>query len=117
MTGELFVMDETRLLSSAEEDLNQLEAVVRMGRNHPSVIMYSIGNEEAQSELIAQGGYIAKTMINHVRAVDDSRPVTMGLLLYDLQKRRKLDTVEEIAHIGTVLDVCGFNYHHLRWQE
>lgn len=113
----LLVMDETRLLSSAEEDLNQLEAVVRMGRNHPSVIMYSIGNEEAQSELIAQGGYIAKTMINHVRAVDDSRPVTMGLLLYDLQKRRKLDTVEEIAHIGTVLDVCGFNYHHLRWQE
>lgn len=113
----ILVMDETRLLSSAEEDLNQLETVVRMGRNHPSVIMYSIGNEEAQSELIAQGGYIARTMINHVRSLDDTRPVTMGLLLYDLQKRRKLDTVEEIAHIGTQLDVCGFNYHHLRWQE
>ena len=113
----ILVMDETRLLSSAGEDLNQLETVVRMGRNHPSVIMYSIGNEEAQSELIAQGGYIARTMINHVRSLDDTRPVTMGLLLYDLQKRRKLDTVEEIAHIGAQLDVCGFNYHHLRWQE
>lgn len=113
----ILVMDETRLLSSAGEDLDQLEEVVRMGRNHPSVIMYSIGNEEAQSELIAQGGYIARTMINHVRSLDDTRPVTMGLLLYDLQKRRKLDTVEEIAHIGKQLDVCGFNYHHLRWQE
>lgn len=113
----ILVMDETRLLSSAREDLDQLEAVVRQGRNHPSVIMYSIGNEEAQSQLIRQGGYIAKTMINHVRALDDTRPVTMGLLLYDLQKRRKLESVEEIAHIGTQLDVCGFNYHHLRWQE
>lgn len=113
----ILVMDETRLLSSAQDDLDQLEAVVRQGRNHPSVIMYSIGNEEAQSQLIKQGGYIAKTMINHVRALDDTRPVTMGLLLYDLQKRRKLDSVEEIAHIGTLLDVCGFNYHHLRWQE
>lgn len=113
----ILVMDETRLLSSAREDLEQLEAVVRQGRNHPSVIMYSIGNEEAQSQLIKQGGYITKTMINYVRALDDTRPVTMGLLLYDLQKRRKLDSVEEIAHIGTQLDVCGFNYHHLRWQE
>ncbi len=113
----ILVMDETRLLSSAVEDLNQLEAVVREGRNHPSVIMYSIGNEEAQSELIKQGGYIARTMINHVRSLDDARPVTMGLLLYDLQHRRKLDSVEEIEHIGRQLDVCGFNYHHEMWQE
>ena len=113
----ILVMDETRLLSSAMEDLNQLEAVVRVGRNHPSVIMYSIGNEEAQSELIEQGGYIARTMINHVRSFDASRPVTMGLLLYDLQHRRKLDSVEEIEHIGRQLDICGFNYHHARWQE
>lgn len=113
----ILVMDETRLLSSAGEDLDQLEAVVRNGRNHPSVIMYSIGNEEAQSELIEQGGYIAGTMIKHIRSLDDTRPVTMGLLLYDLQKRRKLDSVAEIEHIGTLLDVCGFNYHHIRWQE
>ena len=113
----MLVMDETRLLSSAGEDLNQLESMVKRDRNHPSVILYSIGNEEAQSQTTTQGGRIAVTMMEHIRELDDTRPVTMGLLMWDLANRRPLENISEIAGISESLDVAGFNYHEHRWEE
>lgn len=113
----MLVMDETRLLSSAGEDLEQLEFMVRRDRNHPSVILYSIGNEEAQSQTTPQGGRIAAAMMEHIRALDDTRPVTMGLLMWDLANRRPIENISEIAGISEHLDVAGFNYHEHRWEE
>lgn len=113
----MLVMDETRLLSSAGEDLEQLEFMVKRDRNHPSVILYSIGNEEAQSQTTPQGGRIAATMMEHIRMLDDTRPVTMGLLMWDLANRRPLENVSEISGISEHLDVAGFNYHEHRWEE
>lgn len=113
----MLVMDETRLLSSAEEDLGQLEFMVKRDRNHPSVILYSIGNEEAQSQTTSQGGRIAGTMVRHIKALDDTRPVTMGLLMWDLANKRPIEDVAEIAGISEKLDVAGFNYHDHRWEQ
>lgn len=113
----ILVMDENRLLSSAKEDLGQLEFMVKRDRNHPSVILYSIGNEEAQSQATHQGGMIAETMIKHIKRLDDTRPVTMGLLMWDLANKRPLESVSEIAGISEKLDVAGFNYHEHRWEE
>ena len=113
----LLVMDETRLLSSAREDLEQLEYMVKTARNHPSVILYSIGNEEAQSQTTAQGGRIAGTMIKTVKTLDPTRPVTMALLMWNLRDKKPLDSVDDISAISKKLDVAGFNYHTDRWEE
>lgn len=113
----ILVMDETRLLSSAEEDLAQLEFMVKRDRNHPSVILYSIGNEEAQSQTTSQGARIAGTMMEQIRANDHTRPVTMGLLLWDLANRRPIENLSMITGISDQLDVAGFNYHAHRWEE
>ena len=42
----MLVMDETRMMSSNPEGLAQFENLVRRDRNHPSVFMWSMGNEE-----------------------------------------------------------------------
>ena len=45
----MLVLAETRMLSSSPEGLAQLENMVRRDRNHPSVFMWSLGNEESVS--------------------------------------------------------------------
>jgi beta-galactosidase len=42
----MLVFDETRMMSSNPEGLSQFENLVRRDRNHPSVFLWSMGNEE-----------------------------------------------------------------------
>jgi len=48
----MLVLDEQRLLNSSPEYISQLERLIKRDRNHPSVFLWSIGNEE---------GWIQKT--------------------------------------------------------
>jgi beta-galactosidase len=45
----MLVFDETRMMASNPEGLSQLENLVRRDRNHPSVFMWSLGNEEGMA--------------------------------------------------------------------
>ena len=42
----MLVMDETRRMSSDPEAIGDLERLIRRDRNHPSVIIWSLANEE-----------------------------------------------------------------------
>jgi beta-galactosidase len=44
----IVVIDEARRMSSDPTSMDELERLVRRDRNHPSVILWSIGNEEPQ---------------------------------------------------------------------
>src|SRR5262249_16069737 len=44
----MLVMNETRLMSSNPEGLSQLSRLIRRDRNHPSVVIWSLGNEERE---------------------------------------------------------------------
>jgi beta-galactosidase len=97
----LLVMDETRTFNSAPEYLGQLEWMVRRDRNHPSVILWSIANEEPMQNT-EQGCAMAKRMKAAVRRLDTDRPVTAAMS----------GGMFDPANISQVLDVMGFNYLH-----
>jgi len=75
----ILVMDENRYLSSSPGALEELESMVRRDRNHPSIILWSVCNEEViQGTEI--GGRISATQVARVKQLDPTRPVTGALL-------------------------------------
>jgi beta-galactosidase len=94
----ILVMAENRHLDDSAEILGQLENLVRRDRNHPSVVIWSISNEEKEqgSKLGARQG---RAMVKLIRRLDDTRPVTAAMN-------------NGIGHgLTGVIDVQGFNYH------
>lgn len=78
-----------------------LEAMVLRDRNHPSVIMWSIGNE-IREQFDSSGTKITRSLTEIVKALDPTRPVTSALTETFAEKNF-------ITKAG-VLDVLGFNY-------
>jgi len=95
----MLVIDETRRMSSDPTSLDELERLVRRDRNHPSVILWSIGNEEPQ-QATARGVKVATTMKRLVNRLDPTRLVTAAM-----------DNGFGEG-ISAVIDVQGFNYRH-----
>ncbi|USI72739.1 beta-galactosidase GalA [Sphingomonas morindae] len=94
------VMDENRRFNPAPDYLVQLEALVRRDRNHPSVILWSVFNEEPMQGSPA-GVEMVRRMVHAVRALDDSRPVTAAM------NGAFFDPV----NVSSAVDVTGFNYY------
>ncbi len=94
----MLVMDETRMMSSSPEGLEQLETMIRRDRNHPSVIIWSIGNEE-DLQGSETGAHIAKSMKRLVRKLDSTRPITEAM------------NEDWGKGLSAVVDVQAFNYH------
>ena len=57
-----------------------IEAMVRKDYSHPSVIMYSIGNENGEP-FEERGNEAARQMVSRLHQLDPSRPVTAGINL------------------------------------
>lgn len=74
----MIVMDENRKLGDSPEILSQVESMVRRDRNHPSIIMWSMCNEE-QLQGTERGGQMFKTMKDIVLKWDATRPVTAAM--------------------------------------
>ena len=74
----ILVIDENRQFGVNEEQLSQLRNMIDRDRNHPCVILWSIGNEEWGVEHSAAGTEIALRMSEYVHSLDNSRPSTYG---------------------------------------
>jgi beta-galactosidase len=74
----MMMMCETRLMDSTPEGLSQLERMVRCHRNHPSIVIWSVGNEEPEQGN-ERGARIEATMKRVVQASDDSRLITQAM--------------------------------------
>jgi beta-galactosidase len=94
----MLVIDETRRMSSDPAAMDQLERLIRRDRNHPSVILWSIGNEEQIQQGTERGAAIARTMRRTVDRLDGTRPVTAAV-----------DSGFGEG-VSKVVDVLGFNY-------
>ncbi len=72
----ILVVEENRLMGINDEHIELLERMIRRDRNHPSVIAWSVGNEEWGLEWSPQGERVVATMRDHVRRIDPTRPAT-----------------------------------------
>ena len=59
---------------------SDIKALIRRDYNHPSVLLYSIGNEVSEPAK-EKGIHLAKEMIAYCHELDASRPVTAGINL------------------------------------
>jgi beta-galactosidase len=77
-----------------------LVAMIKKDRNHPAVIMYSIGNE-IREQNDKEGYKIAQFLTDICHETDPTRPVTAGLNNLDAAIKNGL---------ANVLDIPGWNY-------
>jgi beta-galactosidase len=77
--------------------VEDMKAMIRRDRNHPSVFMWSIGNEVPDQ----QNPYLATELKAIVKSEDNTRPVTSGCN----------DSNSGTNGFQKTLDVFGINYH------
>lgn len=95
----LLVMDENRNFNPSADYLPQLQWLVRRDRNRPSVILWSIFNEE-RLQGTRVGYEIARRMVAAVKALDTTRPVTAAMNAGLFNEN----------NAAQALDVAGINY-------
>jgi len=103
----VMMMCETRQMSSSPEGMQQLEAMVKRYRNSPSIIIWSIGNEEwlLQDAMAQQGARIAATMVQRCHELDPTRVVSAAV------------NGDNEKGLSEPLDIVGFNYNTRKYPE
>jgi len=87
-----------------------LDAFILRDRNHPSVVFWSIGNE-INERVEPSGLVIEKQLVDEVKRLDKTRPVTEAICSFWDHPGYKWDTT---AAAYAMLDVGGYNY---MWKE
>jgi len=105
--------------------------IVRRNRCHPSIVMWSTGNEIPQKTGRGGGYYIATNIANKIRSMDTSRPITHALCSlwdnseeYELEKAQMDFPAEKMdcfalntAITGDTCDIVGYNYLEYRLEK
>ena len=79
---------------------NDIHSMMLRDRNHPSIIMWSIGNELPERET-AEGDSTAFMLASYMRTLDSTRPVTAA---YN-------GVSDKADGFFAALDVAGYNYN------
>lgn len=94
----IIVLDENRHLSGSEDGMKDLTTMIYRDRNHPSIFMWSMENEEAIQGTV-MGAQILETMVATVHKLDPTRKVTAAM-----------NHARNDGGYAEVLDVVGYNY-------
>ena len=110
----MLVMDETRhpgddVETKASEQstfthTEHIEKMILRDRNHPSVIMWSMGNEEWAVQNAAYGGEMLKALMVAVHKHDTTRPVTTA--------NNSGTDPGWLVGFGSAEDLLGVNYNY-----
>ncbi|HKT88292.1 MAG TPA: beta-galactosidase GalA [Candidatus Sulfotelmatobacter sp.] len=95
----MMMMCETRMMSDNPEGMAQLELMIKRYRNSPSIIIWSMGNEEWIMMNQPQGVRVIDRMIERTHELDPTRLCTAAV-------NAAFDT-----HFPEQLDVMGYNYN------
>jgi beta-galactosidase len=94
----LLVLDENRRLETNAEGLADLAELIRRDRNHPSVFMWSLANEEL-IEGTVMSHRLLRRLVDVAHSLDPSRPTTTAAMFG-----------KEDTDFMSIPDVAGFNY-------
>jgi beta-galactosidase len=94
----MLVIDENRLMGVNSIHFDNIKKLLLRDRNHPSVIAWSIGNEEWGIEGNAIGARIATTLQAFTKSIDSTRAITAAI------------SGGWREGISNVIDVMGVNY-------
>ena len=97
----MLVLDEQRLLNSSNEYIDQFERLIKRDRNHPSVFLWSIGNEEGWIQTTSIGKRIAQSLLAKQIELDPTRTSTYAA-----------DLPNYFKGVNEVIPIRGFNYRH-----
>lgn len=108
----VLVWDETRFLRDFDNYISDAGDMVARDRNHPSVILYSLCNENgcgetdgwegSLSEDIQPGAMLATKFMSHMKTIDPTRPITSNAHY----------TLGQNGSIMSVVDVMGLTYDY-----
>ena len=92
-----------------------VESWVKRDRNHPSVLIWSIGNEIREA-FDTSGLRIARNLTGEIRRFDQTRFVTEAFndFAWMFGQKSRWDEIPE--HMG-LLDLIGYNYAYKRYEE
>lgn len=92
----LYVIEENRLMGMGKPSTDYLDNMIAHDKHHPSIILWSIGNEEWGLEWKDLGETVARYMTDYVHQLDPTRPVTVA--------------TSSGPNIIRGVDVAGYNY-------
>jgi beta-galactosidase len=93
----MLMLDENRRIGTNAEPMSELVRQIRRDRNHPSVFMWSLGNEEPLQGA-PTGADIVRAMQDVVHSMDSTRRCTIAM------------NGSWGSGLSRVIDVQGFNY-------
>jgi len=95
----MIVLDENRLMGSTPELVGQFERLVLRDRNHPSVVLWSLGNEEWVIQNTDVGKRIAQSLVVRLKQLDPTRLYTYAA-----------NNGNTFEGINSIMPIRGFNY-------
>ncbi len=79
-----------------------ISAMVLRDRNHPSIVIWGIGNEIPELE-VERGRLMGKKLADQMRSLDTTRPLTLAF--------PGTTTAPDAAAVFSLLDITGYNYN------
>ena len=95
-----------------EWHIRDVQAMVYRDRNHPSVVMWSFGNE-VQERADPEGIEVGKALVAAIREIDDTRPVTQAVCDFWDNPGKKWDYS---AGAFSMQDIGSYNYQYLNYE-